>query len=405
MSDVCLRRGAFQFLVVSRCVKCDQTMYQALSRMSIVAHTDRSLAILSDAILDKMDATTLAQLKTRVAKRLTVVLDGPSKYTMDGKVYGCRHVDSAVYVYVGSTCETCLSRYHQHSYQAQRDSTTLFHLYMMKHGGPEQFICEIVQYVPCKDFKELLKAEEGIIKDLKPICNVSHNDIQNRISVNTKEMPPRITYEDIPDVDTTLPSSGKVSSFARRCARKRAVKLILAHDTAGVAKNDKLLYDYLSKPGKHLAWLVSLLIHKGRSDSVSVLCDAQFPGCGKITVSRATSILRDTNDLASAIGFSHCYDQVTTVDTAKIIALQVELSPKIAEIRDRYALPQSPTDTYRGLFMGIQVIFLNLVGVKLINVRKSPVKRVGMKTSRFNDYRLFPVDPCMSMLLSDTIQA
>ena len=374
-------------------------------------------------MLDKLDATTLALLKTRVAERLVKVLNGPSKYSMDGKVYGCRHVDSVDdYVYIGSTCETSVSRFNQHCYLASRGSDALFHQHMMEHGGPEKFICDIIRYVPCKCFKELLKAEEVAIRHFRPVCNINHNDNQARTSAKGSAVPdhnddqtrtsakgkavPRFAFEAVPDIDDLATLSfgkGKSRTFVRSCVWKRTVKLILA-DVAHIERDDKVLYESLNKAGKHLGWLVNFLIHRGRADCVSLLCDAKFHGSGKITLSRGASILNDINDLAQALGFRHCYDQVQTVDTATIMASESKLSGMITEIRKRYDLPHSSIDTYRALIMGIQYIFLALVGVKLVNVRTKPVERSGKRIVRMNNYKIAPVDVCMSMLISNASQ-
>ena len=380
--------------------------------MSFIADPDQSHAILSDAMLERLDATALAQLKTRVAKQLVKVLDGPSKYSMDGKVYGCRHVDSVDdYVYIGSTCESSVSRFNQHCYQAQHGSDALFHQHMMKYGGPDEFTSDIIQYVPCKSLKELLKAEEVAIRHFRPVCNINHNDDQPGISAKGK-IQPRFEYDAVPDIDefaTLSFGKGKSRTFVRSCVWKRTVKKILA-DVATTERDDRMLYESLTKCGKQLAWLVNFLIHRDRADCVSLLCDAKFNGSGKIALPRAQSILSDTTLLAETIGFRHCYDQVSIVDRAKIIASQCRIAGLITEIRKRYALPQSSLpesslDTYRGLITGIQSTFLALVGVKLVNVRKNPFKWVGTKVCRLNDYQLAPVDSCMSMLMSNASQA
>ena len=383
-------------------------------KMSSVAHFDQSHAILSDAMLDRLDATTLAQLKRRVAERLVNVLNGPSKYSMDGKVYGCRHIDSADYVYVGSTCETSVSRFNQHCYLASRGSDALFHQHMMEHGGPEKFTCDIIRYVPCKSLKELLKAEEVAIRHFRPMCNINHNTPQTRAIKKGKKRKEvaHLAFEAVPDVDrgaTIECGKGKERALARRCAWKRTVKLIL-DDVAPTERDDKMLYDSLCGAGKHLAWLVNFLMHMGRANHVSRLCDAKVPGSGKVTMDKAALILSDTNLLAEAIGFRHCYDQVTIVDRAKIVASQEKISGLITEIRKRNALPQtslpqSSLDTYRGLIMGIQSTFLALVGVKLVNVQTNPFKWVGTKVCRLGEYQLVSVNSCMSMLVSNVSQA
>ncbi len=360
-------------------------------KMSSLAQPDNSCAIVSDAMLDKLDATTLAQLKTRVAARLVKVLDGPSKYSLDGKVYGCRRVDATAYVYIGSTCETSVSRFNQHCYLASRGSDALFHQHMMEHGGPENFTCDIIRYVSCKSFKELLKAEEVAIRHFRPLCNINHNDDQTRAIMKGKKSKKgkkgkevaHLAFEAVPDVEGFAAlehGKGEERAFARRCAWKRTVKLIL-DDVATTERDDKMLYDSLCRPGKQVAWLVNFLMHRGRADHVSLLCDAKVLGSGKITQDSATSILRDMNLLAETIGFRHCYDQVNIVDRAKIVASQEKIAGLLAEIRKRNALPQSSLDTYRGLMTGIQSTLFALVGVKLVNVRAKPVERSGKRIS------------------------
>lgn len=377
--------------------------------MSSIADPNQSYAILSDAMLDDLDATTLAQLKTRVAARLVKVLDGPSKFSMDGKVYGCRRVDATAYVYIGSTCETSVSRFNQHCYLASRGSDALFHQHMMEHGGPENFTCDIIRYVPCKSLKELLRAEEVAIRHFRPVCNINHNDDQTRAIKKGKKgkVVAHLAFEAVPDVEdfaTIEHVKGKERALARRCAWKRTVKLIL-DDVATTERDDKMLYDSLCRPGKQVAWLVNFLMHRGRADHVSLLCDAKILGSGRITLDSATSVLSDTNLLARTIGFRHCYDQVNIVDRAKIVASQEKISGLLAEIQKRNDLPQSSLDTYRGLIVGIQSTFLALVGVKLVNVLTNPFKWDGTKVCRLSEYQLTPVNSCMSMLLSDASQA
>ena len=41
---------------------------------------------------------------------------------------------------------------------------------------------------------------------------------------------------------------------------------------------------------------------------------------------------------------------------------------------------------------------------ELVNVRVKPVERSGKRIVRMNDYRVSPVDACMSMLVSNASQ-
>ena len=92
------------------------------------------------------------------------------KYSMDGKVYGCRQHDSADYVYDRIYVRDSKCKQIQPALLSgiARLRCTVSSAHDANMVGLRRFTCDIIRYVPCKSLKELLKAEEVAIRHFRP---------------------------------------------------------------------------------------------------------------------------------------------------------------------------------------------------------------------------------------------
>lgn len=116
---------------------------------------------------------------------------GISKYC-HSKVYGVYKKDNDELGYVGSTVQELVERWAGHRSFFNQSPNTVWSAYVFNGGGPDQFDIKLIENYPCRSRQELLEREGQLIKQLKPICNISMTalsaDEKKVVSEQTKQL-------------------------------------------------------------------------------------------------------------------------------------------------------------------------------------------------------------------------
>lgn len=149
------------------------------------------------------DANALERFSNAIQERRFVL--GIGKF-IKSSIYLVRAVDTDIVAYVGSTTRSLKARWAGHENFFKTNPYSKWTIYVVEHGGVQNFRIELVEEFPCRSFQELLEREKHFIHSLEPVCNVAMRNVAAEES--------GLVLEDSSD-STSVDSDGR-----KRAARK-----------------------------------------------------------------------------------------------------------------------------------------------------------------------------------------
>ena len=191
-------------------------------------------------ILHLVDHATLEEidmLENRLIERKFAL--GIGRFNR-GKIYKILLDD--VIVYVGSTVRSLESRWAGHKSHFRSCPNTSWSQFVTSNGGPDRFVISLIEEVPCRNLKELLKREGELIAKLNPLCNVMMNSLS----------PPKNSIFDLKIQKLKIPSFVDIPCIESNLAFRESVVASSKRRSYGQAKAVLTLFKYA-----YLKWIVT----------------------------------------------------------------------------------------------------------------------------------------------------